>query len=73
MKMLSAAIGGLGAVALLAGVVVKLLSIQSVMGTSAGGFVRGATALCLLALVVMVYDHWYAGTAGGPPSGAAKT
>lgn len=61
MKMLSLAIGGAGVLVLVFGVVLRLLQIQTVMGVTAGGFVRGATALFLLTLVVMVYDRWYAG------------
>jgi hypothetical protein len=37
------------------------------VGTTPGGFVRGATALFLLTLVVMVYDHWYSPPASKPP------
>ena len=67
MKMLPVAIGGLGAAALLLGVAGRLLNIQNLAGTTPGGFVRGATALFLLSLVVMVYDHWYSPTAPKPP------
>ena len=37
------------------------------MGITPGGFVRGATALYLLALVVMVYDRWYGCPGTNPP------
>ena len=71
MKMLPVTIGGLGAAALLLGVLGRLLNIQTMVGTTPGGFVRGATALFLLTLVVMVYDHWYSPPASRPPE--AKT
>jgi hypothetical protein len=67
MKMISASIGGLGSLALLVGIVAKLLNINAIVGITAGGYVRGATALFLLTLVVMVYDRLY-GCCGSKPT-----
>ena len=60
-------LAGLGVVALLLGIVGKLLSIQEMMGITPGGFVRGATALFLLTLVVMAYDRVYGCCETKPP------
>ena len=67
MKMLSVAVGGLGVLALGLAIVGRLIGIQTMMGITPGGFVRGATALYLLALVVMVYDRWYGCPGTNPP------
>ena len=67
MKMLSVAVGGLGVLTLLLGTVGKLIGIQQMMGITPGGFVRGATALFLLTLVVMAYDRMYGCTETKPP------
>lgn len=58
MKTLPLAIGGLGVLALVMGLVAKMLA-SGILGVSPAGYVRGASALFLLTLVVMVYDRWY--------------
>jgi hypothetical protein len=59
MKMLSATVGGLGVLALIESLVGKFLGHPVMMGVSAGGYLRGASTLFLLALVVMAYGRCY--------------
>lgn len=67
MKMISVSIGGLGVLALLLGIAGRLFALQTMMGITPGGFVRGATALFLLTLVVMAYDRVYGCCESKPP------
>ena len=69
MKCLSLTVTGLGVLALIMAVVGRLISPSVLMGMSASGLIRGASALFLLALVTMTYGHWYC---GNPPP-PAKT
>ncbi|MBI4625264.1 MAG: hypothetical protein HY736_18845 [Verrucomicrobia bacterium] len=66
MKMLSVAVGGLGVLALILAIVERLFGFQ-IMGVPPTGLIRGATALYLLALLIMVYDRWYCGASSTTP------
>jgi hypothetical protein len=58
MKMISMIVTVLGAIALILAVVDKLMA-TNIVGVSPGGYLRGATALYLLALAVMCHDKFY--------------
>ena len=66
MKMLSVAVAGAGVVALVLGIAGLLLHHQEICRVTPGGYVRGASALYLLALVIMAYGRCYC-TASNPP------
>ena len=66
MKMVSIVAAGLGVLALALAIADRLL-LNSVMGVSAGGYLRLATALYLLALVVIAYDRCYSCAKPQPP------
>jgi uncharacterized membrane protein len=58
MKIVSCVVAILGVLALVLAVVEKLFGIN-ILSTSPAGYLRGAVALYLLALVVMVHDKCY--------------
>ena len=58
MKMVSIAVAGLGVLSLVMGIVGKFVA-HPILDVSPGGYLRFATALYLLALVVMAYDRCY--------------
>ncbi len=58
MKILSGVVAVLGAISIVLAIVVLLAHIR-IMGVTGAGFLRGATALLLLSLAVMVYDKLY--------------
>jgi hypothetical protein len=58
MKMASIVVAGLGVLALVLGLVDRLFQAQ-ILHLTSGGYLRGATVLYLLALVIMVFDHNY--------------
>jgi len=66
MKNVSAAVAGLGILALILAIVGRLFGI-TMMGVAPGSLLRGASALYLLALVIMVYGKWYYCTEATPP------
>ena len=66
MKMASLVVSGLGVLSLVVAIIDKFVS-QPILGVSPGGYLRFATALYLLALVVMAYDRWYGCCSKTPP------
>ena len=58
MKMASVVVSGLGILALVVGIVEHLTKLE-LLSVSPGGYLRGATALYLLAVVIMIFDHNY--------------
>jgi hypothetical protein len=60
MKMISMIVTVLGVLALILAVVDKLMA-TNIANVSPGGYLRGAVALYLLALVVMCHDKCYCG------------
>ena len=68
MKMLSVIVSGLGVLALILAIVGRFLSLPVTMGMSPTGLVRGASALFLLALVVMAYGRSYCCNTPPPPA-----
>ena len=66
MKMASIVAAGLGVLALVLAIIDRLLS-TLIMGVLARGYLALATALFLLALVIMAYDRCY-GCTKPPPS-----
>lgn len=58
MKMLSIVAAAAGVIALLLAVIV-VLAHSYILGVTGAGYLRGATALFLLALVIMGYDRCY--------------
>ena len=59
MKCLSLTVTGLGVLALILVVVGRFAIPAVMMGMSPGGLLRGATALFLLALVIIAYGRCY--------------
>ena len=72
MKMLSLTVTGLGVLALILANVGLCLGHSVIMGVSSGGLVRGASALFLLALVIMVYGRCYCCNTPPPAQPPAK-
>jgi hypothetical protein len=70
MKMTSIIVAGLGVLALVLGVVGWLIQVP-ILRVRMGGYIHGAIALYLLALVIMVFDHNYCRRSGTTP--AAKS
>jgi hypothetical protein len=66
MKMLSTVVSGLGVLALIVAIVERLAGFQ-LLGIPPSGLIRGASALYLLALVIMVHDRCYCCAASTPP------
>ena len=67
MKMASIVVAGLGLLALVFGIVEWFLQI-SLFGVRMGGYVQGAIALWMLALVIMVFDRNYCRKSEVPPT-----
>lgn len=67
MKTLSLVVTGLGLLSFVLGLI-DWLSRLMIFGVSKGGYLRGATALFVLALVFMVYDHLYCRKSGDLPA-----
>lgn len=59
MKILSLVVTTGGVIAVVLAIIEVLASTGSIMGVTGAGFLRGATSLFLLALVVMAYDKFY--------------
>jgi len=68
MKMASIVVAGLGVLALVLGIIAWGLFPASILHVGMGGYVRGATALFLLAVVIMVFDHNYCKKSDTPPA-----
>ena len=58
MKILSGVVAVLGVIAIVLAIVV-VLAHTPIMGVTGAGFLRGATTLLLLSLVIMAYDKLY--------------
>lgn len=67
MKTASLVVAGLGVLSFVVGIL-EWLSAQIIFRVSMGGYLRGATALFLLALVIMVYDHVYCRKSNSAPA-----
>jgi hypothetical protein len=67
MKILSVAVSGLGVLALVLGVVGHFFGHPQILSVSPGWYVRGASALFLLALVIMAYGRCYCCNTPPPP------
>jgi hypothetical protein len=63
MKTIAISVAGLGVLALLVALLEKLAGFQ-LLGMLPSTWLKGASTLYLLALVVMIYDRCY----GGPPA-----
>jgi len=58
MKILSGVVAVLGVIAIVLAII-NVLAHTAIMGITGAGFLRGATTLLLLALVIMAYDKLY--------------
>jgi hypothetical protein len=68
MKCLSLTVTGLGVLALILAILGRFGGFNVTMGVAPGGLVRGASALFLLALVIMAYSRCYCCNTPPPPA-----